>query len=720
MPESNLAAVSSYERYGSASETFLDKKKHAQDQDVVEQFVMDPVLVEKYHLLNEATSYSYSTMPPDSKTTFFEGEVEEMPTTNIYLPNAPSQPYSNELPLANRFDIDTTAGDYDMTTVDSSTNREVTDSTEYPTTLTAHFKRSTTTDRPVRVTYAKPQFKPKPTKNANNYVLVQTITNDRFNETKNDVSENNMESIESIILMLNDTNPGPPYEATEKSESDSTEMITTYQTNRYRPETRRTTARPTFVTTTLSNSDPYESKRPNIDAILAQSTTYSTYNDYTSSPIYHPSTNYISVSQSTSKRPRPSLQTAAPTVEIIKTTVGSSSSKVPSTTKQTTRRKTTTSKTTTKKKTPPTTTTQNRPISVKIGTTTPATRKPPSTSYVYSPTPTKRPVDTRKPTKQSTILTMADFTTTNRLPQDFIVQSRPVTEARPSYVQIANSGTSERPSPTVHITPKPAIVASSTYGVDTKISTPPGVNYKPGLQNLPPSGISVIYNQSPAILIPAPADFENEGYFGISTTVRPSFEHTVTQTSIYTIMPNSQKRPPIQAFTPTTPHDDTIETLTSNDFMNFPPVRNPNLNATGYIGVGAASDEEEDFIRDTTPTFIEDEVVHNKLDLLVSKIVASLQPNFNGLADMVYERRNVTIIRDDDKPVSTSTKKPATKKPTQQKKPSQKPSKPQADTAVTTKKPPQKATTKKPAVTSKKPATTKRPVTKVGRVCATL
>lgn len=751
MPVSNLAAVSSYEKYGSASESYFDKKKH--EQDAIDKFMNDADMIDKYHLLNEATSYSYSTVPPEDHKTTLMDEEHETPTTNLYLPNIYNQAYSDELPVANRFE-DTTSEDFDFYTAkdeDSTTMRDTTDVTEYPT--TPYYNRRTTTYRPTRVTYAKPQFKPRPTKisSNNNYVLVETISNERINETKHDVSENNMESIESIILMLNDTNPGPSYDSgasTERYGSESIEQ--TYQTSIYRPVTRQP-PRPNFITSSTSSttapSNPYESKRPNLEAIYSQSSTYG-YNDFASSPIYHPSTNYISVSQSTSTRP---IVSQTPQVEIIKTTVGASKRPVVTSLKTTTLRttsKTTSKRTTTKRRTrppPPSTTTTTkktttpsttRPFSVKVTTPAP-TRKPPSTSYVYSPTPTRRPI-TRKPTptKPSTIITAADFTTTNRLPADYVVQSKPVNEDRP-YIQI-HIPTSERPSPTVHITPKPAQPSTKKTPSSQTPSSSPSTSARPTIPSLP-QGISVIYNQSPAILIPAPADFENEGYFGISTTIRPTLEHSVTQTSIYTIVPGNKRPPTIEAYTPSPPpspqlhssiqptydynNAETIAT-SNNDFVNFPPVRNPNLNATGYIAVG--SDEQEDIDEsydeaNKMPTFIHDEVVVNKLDLLVSKIVASLQPNFNGLADAVYERRNVTIIKDSPQPPqpTTTTRKPVTKKTTtanSNKKATTKPSnKPLADSQITTKRP-QKATTKKPVATTKKPATTKRPITKVKKI----
>lgn len=899
MPQSNLAAVSSYERYGSAQgDSYLEKKKYQNEYD----FQMDPDMVEKYEKLNEATGYYYSTtsmperevhtttmapMNDRQSTTTTTNEYQDetvVPTTNVYLPNLSSHKYSEELPAAaslNRFTDEESAADESASSstssmgissstsngiddiftssnlhylgnllrenVDSTTNREFTDmtyeddssdsETSYPT--TAFYRRPTTsTERPhysTRVTYPKPQFRPKPTKDSSNsYILVQTVSNERYNDTKATVSEHNLESIESIILMLNDTNPGPSYDTdmlTERIAADSTEAsyystysdeddTTQYSTNRYRPVTRRPGSRPTFHTTTFQPesyqeeteiySSPYsQTKRPNIEAILTQSTMGNTYSYYepsspssSSTQHYYPSspssTNYVSLS--TSKKPysRPSTQvtysTSAPFVEIIKTTVGSkrpstitpssgtkankvkvtsSSSTRPSSTSTYSRPSSSSSTSTYSRPTSsrlpstssvtstrlPSSTTQRIKVSSTqkqtTSTSTKGTRKPPSTSYVYSPYPTRRPgtpektSTSAKPTKK---FSQAQLVTAGtRLPTEYIVQSKPVTQTRPTassttgngYISLQDSVTNSRPSPTVHITPKPNVnlITSSNYG-----SSPGGISsLKPSggsvsnkisslkPVNLPQGSISVIYNENPAVLIPAPADFDNEGYFGVSTTVRPmSDQHLVTQTSIFTI----GKRPStIHVYAPTTPSSSVshyhnlddyktgqqstipiqgVTNVAADDLINFPPVRNPNLNMTNGVppGVHTGVNFSDEELSETTPIFVEDEILHNKMDLLVSKIVASLQNNFDNLADMVYERRNVTILKDpvEDGATTRPSRRPTTKRPVTTTKKSR----------TTTTRRPLKATSKKPSNTKKptgtgssKRPTTKRPVTKV-------
>ncbi|EAT35004.1 AAEL012797-PA [Aedes aegypti] len=86
-----------------------------------------------------------------------------------------------------------------------------------------------TTEKPVKITHPKPQFKPKPkptqATEPNNYVLVHTISSDTKDSenqtTKPTVSVNNIHSIESIILMLNETNLGPQYETDSDTKHDN-------------------------------------------------------------------------------------------------------------------------------------------------------------------------------------------------------------------------------------------------------------------------------------------------------------------------------------------------------------------------------------------------------------------------------------------------------------------------------------------------------------------
>lgn len=155
------------------------------------------------------------------------------------------------------------------------------------------------------------------------------------------------------------------------------------------------------------------------------------------------------------------------------------------------------------------------------------------------------------------------------------------------------------------------------------------------------------------------------------------------------------------AATPVSPEE---ETTAPDDFNNFPPVRNPNLNMSV-----PSSQQEKPTIVETfnntyypdfqiideneipTPAFIEDEVLVNKVDGFVDKIVESLQGNFDDLNEVIYKKKNSTS----PSPTPSTT----SRSPTQ--------------STVTTKKP-----IRKPAVSSstspnKKPTPTKRPPTRV-------
>ena len=173
------------------------------------------------------------------------------------------------------------------------------------------------------------------------------------------------------------------------------------------------------------------------------------------------------------------------------------------------------------------------------------------------------------------------------------------------------------------------------------------------------------------------------------------------------------------------PHCDE-ETAAPDDLINFPPVRNPNLNISAPI-----SQQEKPTIVETfnntgypdiemisendipTPTFIEDDILTNKVDTFVNKIVQSLQGNFQDLKDIVYNRVNGTSVATSNQP-STVTKRPitTTRKPVRKPSTTTKPSYVTTKKPTTTKRPINRPTTVKPSVSEKpvrpsKPATTR-------------
>ncbi|XP_076167750.1 transmembrane serine protease filzig [Ptiloglossa arizonensis] len=162
------------------------------------------------------------------------------------------------------------------------------------------------------------------------------------------------------------------------------------------------------------------------------------------------------------------------------------------------------------------------------------------------------------------------------------------------------------------------------------------------------------------------------------------------------------------------------DTPAPDDLINFPPVRNPNLNISAPI-----SQQEKPTIVETfnntgypdieimgendipMPTFIEDDVLTNKVDTFVNKIVQSLQGNFQELKDIVYNRANATSTTP-----STVTKRPVTttKKPVRKPATTSKPSYSTTRRPATTKRPTNRPTSSKPSVTDK-PARPSKPTT---------
>lgn len=253
-------------------------------------------------------------------------------------------------------------------------------------------------------------------------------------------------------------------------------------------------------------------------------------------------------------------------------------------------------------------------------------------------------------------------------------------------------GSTGSPSPTIHITPKPTVnfLSSSTSWtthIPSKLPSTSYVSYSPILTKRPGQSEPSLY--TPGIPITGPIlsnDFDDPGYYGLtSTTSRPliaNIQQTVTSASIYAVVDENG------LVVSSTPGD---ELYTSpNDLINFPPVRNPNLNATASIS--GATIEDYDI---STPQFIEDDLLNDKMGLLVNKIVESLKDNFHDLADIV---ENKTVTK---RPASTSPttiqQRPITTIPT--KKPPQR-----VPTTITTKRPP--LTTRPNRKTTKKPVTT--------------
>ncbi|KAG7189232.1 hypothetical protein KM043_008792 [Ampulex compressa] len=171
----------------------------------------------------------------------------------------------------------------------------------------------------------------------------------------------------------------------------------------------------------------------------------------------------------------------------------------------------------------------------------------------------------------------------------------------------------------------------------------------------------------------------------------------------------------IRPATPSTPCDE--ETPAPDDLINFPPVRNPNLNMstplsqqekptivesfnnTGYPDIEIISENDI-----PTPNFIEDDVLTNK-DL---KDVVYNRNTTASAGSSTVTRRPVGAISTTRKPTRRPTQTPrpsapTTRKPVPTKRPSSRPTTPRPSAR------PPKPTASKPKPSTAQPATTKRP-----------
>lgn len=733
-------------------------------------------------------------------------------------------------------------------TVPSSTERLSTSST------TEHFLSTTTTKTfPIR-----PFFRPKPDQDVaqagENFVLVQTINHDSpvsntpsvvvtsssstgsspaasssNKPQQSTMSENDIESIESIILMLNDTKTGPQYNSDGGSSTAqpiyeflSSTSGATYFDSPSRPATiygsvgTAATAQSTasidydkygpssyYITTNVpSSSVPIVSSgKPSTSYVFnsadttrrpiqVHSTISSSYGDVS----HHHNNNHISIPSSTLSPPqkvsatkRPILLTSASFATTKPSTQHYQSSTPIEQDDDEVIITTTSLKPTTQKKT-------KRP-NVKI-----STAKPPSTSYVTGPTTAlpKKPNTTQKQTTFSHTTHRPATRPTNKINRknitdtsvtlhqtpttqqsyvfEHIVQSKPILQQSQLYA------TTDHPNPTVHITPKPSVnaVTSSTWTYQpnfvSQYTTPiikspstsfvihssptfsPSGSYdyasSPSYSGSSPSyggssyGSSPSYGSTPSHRDPG-NEIDDNGYFnGLSSTYRPPPQRTppapVAVSSFYSTQQDPSSTPTYPSVLYSTPSfgPEVIEFSTlkddfytpQNDLSNFPPVRNPNLNISS--GSGSVLDEYDI----STPLFVEDEVLNDKMGLLVSKIVESLQGNFEQLVDVVNDDKVPATQMDpigatSPRPAATTIKRPTaagtTKKPAVKattKKPTtsavarpgttgttKRPTGVRAPTTTTTTKKPAATGQQGPKRTTKKPATntSKRPVTKV-------
>ncbi|KAH8258482.1 hypothetical protein KR038_012045 [Drosophila bunnanda] len=384
----------------------------------------------------------------------------------------------------------------------------------------------------------------------------------------------------------------------------------------------------------------------------------------------------------------------------------------------------------------------------------PSTTKPISTSYVTGPSTPRPPAtvdyhydnvpplfmadDKLDAFIQSTAENIVGSTPGNYQPPLVATASTPIYAHRPTisssygghkkpgFVQITQ-GTPKPPRPTVLITPKPTAINLVTYSSlsdennNNKLASSTGayVTGRPGAQGVSSN------------------DFEDPGYFG-SSPMHVAFTQSTTE-AIYAVP--SDDKPAFPGYFGPTPSYPAFsvpgekvgqnvmeETYTSpNDFVNFPPVRNPNLN------MSAASSAVTSDLELSTPAFVEDVVLKDKMHTLVHKLVASLQGNFEALADMIEEpgsnktaatyqagaaaKPSRVTTRKPVRVASTTRPKVTTKKPVTRVS-TKAPNKKTSATSTTTKKPVNRRTTAATAVTTRKPAT-KKPTRRVSSTIKT-
>lgn len=570
-------------------------------------------------------------------TSHGESYSTELPT-RIY-PSTASSEEANDLHNSIQFskhpydhsDIAYSPSDTEILTGDNNNLNS-----QYPMSTPGEFTE-TRTEAPEKNKFSKPIFKLKPTpypSSTEQYVLVHTISNDKQADENLTKKPSTNESIQSIILMLNGSNPGPEY---------SMNMNSNYNS----PST------PSYDSTSMIDREKYGAS-----SYYITTKTPSHSNRPTTSNV--PSTSYIF-------SPNP-------------------------TRRQTT--KTTTTKNANRIKITPTRSPQK-----------PTTLNVPSTSYVYSPSPiTKRPTTTASSSSTHTIKTTATIIRTT--PKPTIIVKQPTSNVGNDYVVISGGGITKHPSPTVHITPKPITNILTSSLLNTKPTKRPSGEKSPTTQASPTERPPPSFGTTPAtfisssIYMPAIQDFHNEGYFVV--THRPAAG--VSSTAVYTISSGPYNEKPTPSYIANDPvnFNDVAPAVNNDDFSNFPPVRNPNLNMTATL-----MDETEI----STPSFVEDEQLNGKIDLLVNKLVASMQGNLDNLVDIVYERKNVSDAVHDISNLNKNGTLPSDAKPPKVSKVTTLKPPPRVPTGrpgqATTKKAPSKApsATKKPSTGSKRPTT---------------
>ncbi|KYQ48699.1 Serine proteinase stubble [Trachymyrmex zeteki] len=313
---------------------------------------------------------------------------------------------------------------------------------------------------------------------------------------------------------------------------------------------------------------------------------------------------------------------------------------------------------------------------------------------------------------------------------------KPVTR-KPSGTTIKPTSISIKTTPVrpiTLITKKPSVSTTITHNISTVISNVANnnvvstsyisVNLKDGTSAKPTDDVSTETIEEIASTKTRPSTKKPVIWTTVSSwsskptfNLKPSTSSVNWQNNNLTPINNVIFKDTINKATTTTPAapcDD--ETAAPDDLINFPPVRNPNLNIsmpisqqekptiveynnTGYPDIELINEHDI-----PTPTFVEDDVLTNKVDAFVVKLVESLQGTFENLKDIVYTRNGTT----ENSTSSTVTKRPSTGSTTT-KRPTRKPTtRPASSSSSTTTKRPS-ATTKRPTRPTQKPSSSEKP-----------
>ncbi|XP_015183529.1 PREDICTED: mucin-5AC-like isoform X2 [Polistes dominula] len=354
-----------------------------------------------------------------------------------------------------------------------------------------------------------------------------------------------------------------------------------------------------------------------------------------------------------------------------------------------------------------------------------------SSSFAYSSRPTTNP-------PAPTVIVLGPLGTeytTLTTPKSVITKKPSNGSNKPSFAPTRPTISTVRPA--IVITKKPSVSTMITHNISTVISNVDTnsnhvvstsyitVNLKDTTSTQSPENIDStteafvtetsleerMTTKKPTTWMTALTWSKKPGFY-----LKPSTSHIVSSQNTpgvtFVLKATTPSPPPLIAAASVHCDD---ETPAPDDLVNFPPVRNPNLNIstplsqqekptivetynnTGYPNIEIISENDI-----PTPTFIEDDVLTNKVDTFVNKIVESLQGNFQNLKDIVYNRTN-TLPTTPTTPTTTTTATSSisvTKRPVT------------TVSGNTTKKPSRRPpSTNKPSSqnTTKKPITTKRP-----------